>query len=149
MPLEAFQHIEVNPICFDAPHPRSSLPHPKTDFFSRNQFESRYIIPWLEYKNTSLFETRLAFRRFRAKTPRRSTIIIGVHLIFFAEARHVGSSIPHPKTGFRKKSNCILSNNPMARVYKTAIYLSKEDWHSDEFRHSEDISAKMLYIYLS
>ena len=39
--------IEVHPKFSEAPHLRSSIPHPKTDF-SKNQIASRRIIPWPE-----------------------------------------------------------------------------------------------------
>ena len=37
--------VEVHTIVSEAPHLRSSIPHPKTDF-SKNQIASRRIIPW-------------------------------------------------------------------------------------------------------
>ena len=39
--------IAVHPEFTEAPHLRSSIPHPKTDF-SKNQIASRRIIPWPE-----------------------------------------------------------------------------------------------------
>ena len=43
----------------------------------------------------------------------------------FSEAPHLRSSIPHPKTDFSKKSNCIAANSPKARVYKTFFSKSR------------------------
>ena len=39
--------IEVHPTFSEAPHLRSSIPHPKTDF-SKKQIASRRITPWPE-----------------------------------------------------------------------------------------------------
>ena len=40
--------MEVHPNFSEAPHLRSSIPHPKTES-SKNQIESRRIIPWPKY----------------------------------------------------------------------------------------------------
>ena len=60
---------EVHPKFSEAPHLRSSIPHPKTDF-SKNQIASRRIIPWPKPTKRFLSKSRLTFRRFGVKEPR-------------------------------------------------------------------------------
>ena len=49
--------IEIPPRFSEAPHLRSSIPHPKTDF-SKNQIASRRILPWAESTNV-FFEIKI------------------------------------------------------------------------------------------
>ena len=63
--------IEVRPTFSEAPHVRSSIPHPKTDI-SRSQNKSRRITPWPESTTRFSSKSRLTFRRFRVKEPRLS-----------------------------------------------------------------------------
>ena len=53
--------IEVHPKKPEAPHLalRSFIPHPKTDFHSKNQIASRRIIPWPEFGKLFLFEIKI------------------------------------------------------------------------------------------
>ena len=71
--IEAVRHstIEVHPEVSEAPHLKSSLPHPKTDFSLVSDCIPT-ILPWPKDTKTSFFETRLAFRLLWVKEPRRS-----------------------------------------------------------------------------
>ena len=50
--------IKVHPNKYEAPHFRSSTPHPKTDF-SENQNESRWILPWPKYTQNGVFRNKI------------------------------------------------------------------------------------------
>ena len=57
----------------EAPHLRSSMPHPKTDFSEKIKKASRRIIPWPKSTKRFFFSnSRLTFRRFGVKEPRLS-----------------------------------------------------------------------------
>ena len=58
--------IEVHPEFSEAPHFRSSIPHPKTDC-SKNQNASRRKLPWPKSTKSFFSKSRLAFRRFGVK----------------------------------------------------------------------------------
>ena len=78
---------------------------------------------------------------------RRSTIEVHPKV---SEAPHLRSSIPHPKTDFRKKSKCLAAKNPMAQVYKKRKIEIKVDiptiWDQGppSFRKK---TGKMCYLY--
>ena len=80
--------IEIHPSFSEAPHLRSSVPYPITDF-SKNQIASRWIIPWPTYPITYFFETRLAFRRFWAKEPRHSENMLAEMYYLYRRTLHI------------------------------------------------------------
>ena len=63
--------IQVHPNVSEAPHFRSSRPHPKTHF-SKNKKGMPINIPIAQVHEIAIFEPRLAFRRFWVKEPRHS-----------------------------------------------------------------------------
>ena len=88
--------IEVPPRLSEAPHLRSSIPHPNTRF-GQNQIAFRRIIPWPKYTKTSFFEARLlAYRRVWVKEPRYSKTKIRKRATSIVERVH-GSSGSFPK----------------------------------------------------
>ena len=50
--------IEVHPKVSEAPHSRSSIPHPKTDF-RKNRIASRGILPWSKCTIASFFRDKI------------------------------------------------------------------------------------------
>ena len=60
--------------------------------------------------------------------PRRSTTEIPPN---FSEAPYLRSSIPHPKTDFRK--NQIASRRIIPWAESTKRFFRNQDWHSDDF----------------
>ena len=66
--LQRRSTIEVHPNFSEAPHFRSSIPHPKTDF-SKNQIASWRIVPWPESTKRVFSKSRSAFQRFGLKEP--------------------------------------------------------------------------------
>ena len=50
--------IEVHPAVSDAPHLRSSIPHPKPNF-SKTQIASRRTIPWSDSRKRFFFEIKI------------------------------------------------------------------------------------------
>ena len=62
--------IEVLPNSPEAPHLRSSIPHPKTNWLQRTSGCIPTNDPMVEVYMDVIFETRLAFPRFWAKKTR-------------------------------------------------------------------------------
>ena len=63
--------IEVHPTLSEAPHLRSSIPHPNTDF-RKNQNALGRLTPWPKSTKRFLSNLRLTFRRFGVEEPRLS-----------------------------------------------------------------------------
>ena len=111
--------IEVHPSFSKAPHFRSAIPHPKTDFRT-NQNASRQIIPWPKSTIRFFFsKSRLTFRRMEVKETRLAEKKIAKMCSTFIVER-VGNTADC--TALTRKQELENTYQVSERAYRAGIY---------------------------